>query len=488
MRFVIPVEYKRARKAFKVVKEFPTSTEPTRRVVEVADAFGLGLDDEKVFRVVDLTVDVNPGDVVYISGESGSGKSTILRELADQIEESGVFGKVVADWELEINPEGVVIESVGSNTTEALEILSHAGLNEAFLFVRRFLELSDGQKYRFKLSKMIDSGADVWVMDEFCSTLDRTTAKVVAYCIQKAARKLGKTLLVATAHDDLLHDLNPNVHIIKKLGPDAVVNTYTPQPHQCSLLQNVEIKVVGRDVYNQLAPFHYRGGLPNTTQKVYAAYVNGELAGIIVYSSPLFNLAARNKVFPQLLKMNNRKRLRFINRNFTRIARVIVAPKFRGIGLGVKLVRETMPLTGKRCVETLAVMARYNPIFEKAGMVKVDYESRDVAYERALARLAALGFNIELLGSKKHNLSVVERLTHEQLVEVSEIILKHFFSEKFRSNASLIKKVKALDKQAIAKALTNRRCRPVYLFWENPEMAGVSAPGLNPFSASPRAA
>jgi hypothetical protein len=165
--------------------------------------------------------------------------------------------------------------------------------------------------------------------------------------------------------------------------------------------------------------------------------------------------------------MNNRERLDFINRNITRIARVIIAPKFRGIGLGVKLVRETMPLTGKRYVETLAVMARYNPFFEKAGMRRVEYQA-DPDYEKALRRLEALGFNIELLGSKRHNQSVIEKLTHDQLGEVRKIILTQFYSPKFRSNVQLIEKVKELDKEALAKALTNRRLKPVYLIWENP--------------------
>jgi ABC-type ATPase with predicted acetyltransferase domain len=451
-----------------VSKEFPTHTEPTQRVIEVADAFGLGLDEEKRFIVVnELVVDVNPGDVVYVTGESGSGKSTLLRELADMIEASGEFGRVLRDWELKIDPEGVVVESVGRSTEEALEILSYAGLNEAFIFTRRFHELSDGQKYRFKLAKLIDSGVDVWVLDEFCSLLDRVTAKVVAYCIQKAARRFGKTLLVATAHDDLLYDLNPNIHIVKKLGPDAVVNTYTPEPHECSLLRDAVIREAGRDTYKRLAHFHYRGGLPNTTQKVYAAYIHGELAGVIAYTTPHFNLAARNKALPWLKKMNNRERLEFINRNITRIARVIVAPKFRGIGLGVKVVKETMPLTGKKYVETLAVMARYNPFFEKAGMRRVEYQA-DPEYAKALQRLEALGFNIELLGSKRHNLSIIEKLTRKQLVEVQKILLAHFFSPKFRSNAQLIEKVKELDKEALAKALTNRRLKPVYLIWENP--------------------
>lgn len=48
-----------------------------------------------------------------------------------------------------------------------------AGLNDAYLFVRKPSEMSDGQKYRLKIAKLIESGADVWVADEFGAVLDQ---------------------------------------------------------------------------------------------------------------------------------------------------------------------------------------------------------------------------------------------------------------------------------------------------------------------------
>jgi ABC-type ATPase with predicted acetyltransferase domain len=57
-------------------------------------------------------------------------------------------------------------------------------------------------------------------------------------------------------------------------------------------------------------------------------------------------------------------------------SRVIIHPKFRGIGLGEFLVKQTL-LLANASVEFLVVMARYNPFFERAGMVKVNY-GRDV--------------------------------------------------------------------------------------------------------------
>jgi len=50
--------------------------------------------------------------------------------------------------------------------SEGLELLSRAGLNNAFLFIRRSRELSDGQKYRYKTAKLMESGKQWWIADD----------------------------------------------------------------------------------------------------------------------------------------------------------------------------------------------------------------------------------------------------------------------------------------------------------------------------------
>jgi ABC-type ATPase with predicted acetyltransferase domain len=60
-----------------------------------------------------------------------------------------------------------------------------------------------------------------------------------------------------------------------------------------------------------------------------------------------------------------------LNEKLSTISRVVVHPKYRTIGLGSKLVRATLPLVGTPYVEMPAVMAKYNPFAEKAGMRKI---------------------------------------------------------------------------------------------------------------------
>jgi ABC-type Mn2+/Zn2+ transport system ATPase subunit len=94
---------------------------------------------------------------------------------------------------------------------KVLELLSKVGLNDAFLFLRTYNQLSDGQKYRYRIAKLIESGKQWWLMDEFAACLDRDTAKIVAFNLQKLARHQGKAVIAATTHSDLLEDLAPNV-------------------------------------------------------------------------------------------------------------------------------------------------------------------------------------------------------------------------------------------------------------------------------------
>lgn len=199
---------------YKVDRRFHTEVERTDRVLEIAEAFGLGLDDKEFVVFDNQDIAIEQGDVVYVTGQSGSGKSTVLRELAAQMTAQGL--KVVDIDAVPLDPKLPLIDQIGSNTTEALNFLSIAGLNDAYLFIRKPQELSDGQRYRFRLAKIIESGAKVWVADEFLAVLDRVTAKVIAFNLQKTARKMGATLMVATTHTDMVEDLAPTVFIEKR--------------------------------------------------------------------------------------------------------------------------------------------------------------------------------------------------------------------------------------------------------------------------------
>jgi ABC-type ATPase with predicted acetyltransferase domain len=89
-----------------------------------------------------------------------------------------------------------------------------------------------------------------------------------------------------------------------------------------------------------------------------------ELCGVIVYCYPPVTSFGRRLVLPRMS-------MKELNEKVSNISRVVVHPKYRTMGLGIKLIKETLPLAGTDYVEMSAVMARYNPFAEKAGMKKV---------------------------------------------------------------------------------------------------------------------
>jgi len=197
---------------YRVHKSFKSSVTRSQRVLEAAEAFGLGLED-KDFTVYDnLELEVSQGDVVYITGQSGSGKSLLLKELARQM----AVEQPVADIDQVELKDVPLIDQVGSSTDEAIRILNLAGLNDAYLLIRKPSELSDGQRYRFRVAKLMESGCKVWVADEFGAVLDRVTARVVAFNVRKFAQKCGATLIVATTHKDLREELAPTIYVEKR--------------------------------------------------------------------------------------------------------------------------------------------------------------------------------------------------------------------------------------------------------------------------------
>jgi ABC-type ATPase with predicted acetyltransferase domain len=205
-------------------KRFTTRVQRSERVLEVAEAFGIGL-EEKEFVVFDnLTLNIADGDIVYITGQSGGGKSVLLRETARQMAE--LRGLSVSNIDQIELPEIPLICQIGKDTNDAIALMGKAGINDAYLWVRLPSELSDGQRYRFRLAKLIESGAQVWVADEFLAVLDRTSAKVIAFSLQKVARRAGATVVVATTHTDMVEDLRPDLTIEKRYREKVRVDTY----------------------------------------------------------------------------------------------------------------------------------------------------------------------------------------------------------------------------------------------------------------------
>jgi ABC-type ATPase with predicted acetyltransferase domain len=323
---------------------------------------------------------------------------------------------------------------------------------------------------------MMENQAQFWILDEFAATLDRDTAKIVAYNLQKLAHQQGKAVLAATTHTDLFEDLNPSVHIHKRFGKEMTVNYYpNKSAKECSLAKEMQVEEGTTKDWRELAGFHYRSHKIAGPRRIFCLKRKDELCGVIVYCYPPPTCFGRRLVLPKMT-------MKELNRDLSIISRVVVHPKYRTIGLGVKLVRETLAKAGTPYVEMPAVMAKYNPFGEKAGMRKIAEQPPPKEALKIAETLQHLGFNIQLLGSEKYVLNKLQTLSDESLEKLREAFIKHYhtrFVKYFFSNLLFGHKKDYVEE--IKKASLERLVRlikvcgfllqtKVYLFWRKAEI------------------
>ncbi len=228
-----------------------TAVEPSLRVLRVAGMFGLGVEeDRKLTLIPPITLDLTPRQLIFITGPSGSGKSSLLA-LIDEAARGRDDACVIRFDRLPPLPDRPLVDCLdawlpidldeSARLSRVLAHLSRAGLGDAFVMLRKPGELSDGQRYRLRLAQvmaMIEShgtcpGArarsdslaspealTIVLADEFGATLDRLTAAVIARNVRKWTRTCATPVcfIAATTHDDLLEPLEPDVLVEKHLG------------------------------------------------------------------------------------------------------------------------------------------------------------------------------------------------------------------------------------------------------------------------------
>ncbi len=188
---------------------------PVRRSLAtgwVADLFGLAAAEPAHVVAENVALDIRAGDLVLFTGPSGSGKSSLLRAAGEQLDAVDAMGSAL--------PEVPLVDSLPGKLEERMNLLAACGLSEARLLLRTHGELSDGQRYRFRLAhalaavgRPLNGDARFLIADEFAANLDRTLAKVLAFNLRKLVTRTGIGMLLATTHEDVLADLRPDLHI-----------------------------------------------------------------------------------------------------------------------------------------------------------------------------------------------------------------------------------------------------------------------------------
>jgi len=149
-----------------------------------------------------LPIEERPWSIGLIVGPSGSGKSTVAREL---------FGEHLChgfDWPsdqsvVDAFPTGMSIKDI---TT----VLSSVGFSSPPAWLRPYRVLSTGEQFRVTVARALAESADMVVLDEFTSVVDRTVAQIGSAAVAKTVRRSGKRLIAVTCHYDVEEWLQPD--------------------------------------------------------------------------------------------------------------------------------------------------------------------------------------------------------------------------------------------------------------------------------------
>ena len=202
--------------------------------------------DGYIAGVKDVSVDVNPGEMLVIMGLSGSGKSTLVRcfsRLHDitggtiEVEGQDIMALKEAELiELRRSKMGMVFQSFGllphrtvlenvafplemrgqdkhTRRDRALEVIRLVGLEGREEYFPR--ELSGGQQQRVGIARSLAIEPDIWFLDEPFSALDPLIRREMQDEFLRLQAMLGKTIVFITHDFDEALRLADRIAIMK---------------------------------------------------------------------------------------------------------------------------------------------------------------------------------------------------------------------------------------------------------------------------------
>lgn len=250
-----------------------------------------------------------------IVGPSGSGKTSIGRafwgEAALYQPKGWHADRPIID---DIAPDGSV-----DDVTAALAAV---GLGSVPSWLRPYAVLSNGERFRADLARIICEAPERIVIDEFTSVVDRQIARIGAMAFAKAWRRTGGQAVLLSCHYDILDHVEPDWCYDTGRGRFLVGRKHWRRPP-------VHLDILQTDglPWRLFEPHHYLK-LP---RMVAAHYFVGMVEG-----EPVAHVA----VSPRLEVAG------------VRACRLVIMPEWQGAGIGLRFLEAV-------CAEELAGRGRY---------------------------------------------------------------------------------------------------------------------------------
>lgn len=176
--------------------------------------FNVSHEDTTEFHVqAEVPIESEGWRIGAIIGPSGSGKTSLVEALIKE----GFHESEHEPWD----PAKAILDGVAGGFESATGALASVGLGTVPSWVRPYHVLSNGERFRANLARILNSDVDRVVIDEFTSVVDRRVATIGAGAFAKAWRRRpsGQVIVVG-----------PHFDILPWIKPDWVVRTSTTGP------------------------------------------------------------------------------------------------------------------------------------------------------------------------------------------------------------------------------------------------------------------
>lgn len=173
----------------------------TFRTESIKGQFDLKIDSVVEQFTGNIDIENKDWKIGVIVGSSGSGKSTIAKEL---------FNDFYIN-ELNYGSNSIIDEMPENKSTEEItSTFNSVGFGTIWSWLKPYSVLSNGEKMRVDLAKSLLSDNKLIVFDEFTSVVDRTIAKTSSFAISKAIRKSDKQFVAVSCHYDIIDWIEPD--------------------------------------------------------------------------------------------------------------------------------------------------------------------------------------------------------------------------------------------------------------------------------------